>query len=131
MTERVALLGAAILGAALRWGLGAAVDTDPHGIGWATLLANVLGCLALGAVAHDLVDPGLARRALQGWRVAVAVGFCGGLTTFSTLAVHVAEGLRGDRALVATADLGLSVVAGIAALLVGVALGVRLDRRAA
>lgn len=129
LADQLAIASAAVLGAGVRWALSATIDTDPAGIGWATLAANLAGCLVLGIVAARLVPgrPGQAHAPaeLEGWRRAVAVGFCGGLTTFSTLAVAVAVGLRDGRALVAASDLGLSVVTGLGAVVLGVAIGRR------
>ncbi|HEY0022786.1 MAG TPA: CrcB family protein [Longimicrobium sp.] len=72
----VALGGAA--GAVARYGAGRWVGV-PAGAGfpWATFGVNVAGSLLLGIVVA-LVPPDDPRRAL------LAVGFCGGLTTFST-----------------------------------------------
>lgn len=72
---------------------------------WATLLVNVVGAALLGYVAVALP----ARRPLLG------TGFCGGLTTFSTLQLEVLELSAGDAVayLVASALLGwLAVAAG-------------------
>lgn len=75
----VALGGGA--GAAVRYLAGHRLDRHPDGgWPWGTLLVNVLGSAALGA---------LAVRALSGDLVALlATGFCGGLTTWSALAVQ-------------------------------------------
>ncbi len=75
---------------------------------WATLLVNVLGALLLGYVVVALP----ARRPLLG------TGFCGGLTTFSTLQLEALELSAPDAVayLAASAVLGwLAVAAGQAA----------------
>jgi fluoride exporter len=90
----VALGGA--LGATVRWAVVSTVDfgTFP----WPVLLINVAGSLLLGGVlagewshpsAHVVLHDG------------AAIGFCGGLTTFSTFALEVVELTRDG--LVATA----------------------------
>ena len=56
---------------------------------WATLLVNVIGAALLGYVVVALP----ARRPLLG------TGFCGGLTTFSTLQLEVLELPAGDAVL--------------------------------
>ena len=50
------------------------------------------------------------------------VGFCGGFTTFSTLAVEVDQRVQHGRAGLATAYLVVSLVAGVAAALAGISL---------
>ncbi|WP_195210432.1 fluoride efflux transporter FluC [Actinomarinicola tropica] len=124
MSGRALLVVAAVLGAATRWGIGELLDTGTEGVGWATLVANVLGCLLLGIATHDVVArPSRAR--LGRWQAAAA-GFCGGLSTFSTLVVRTAEALGDGRPADGLADLALSVGAGLAAVALGTALGRRL-----
>ncbi len=90
MKRRVAgrLIGpvviAGILGSGLRWAVGETVANPT-----ATLLVvNTIGSFILGAV---LAGP--PRRSTR-W---LAVGFCGGLTTFSGFALAVAERLRDNQ----------------------------------
>jgi len=113
----VALGGAA--GALGRWGLSSAVYGG-LGAGWAwgTLTVNVLGCLGLGVVAvwADAATSGA-------WlRSGLGIGFLGAFTTFSTFsleAVRMAQEGEGGRA---AAYVVVSVVVGILAVLVGMAL---------
>ncbi len=52
-----------------------------------TTIANVLGCAAIGALGeYALVDETISERA----KLAIRVGFLGGLTTFSTFAAESA-----------------------------------------
>lgn len=87
---------------------------DHRGWLWLTLGAvNVVGCLVVGA--------GMAAadrwRWPSQWRLALTVGLCGGLTTFSTVAIEVAlafdDGAGPAAAAVgwAVVSLGLGVVA--------------------
>jgi CrcB protein len=107
----VALGGAA--GAVARYGAGRWVGV-PAGAGfpWATFGVNVAGSLLLGIVVA-LVPPDDPRRAL------LAVGFCGGLTTFSTFGYETMVLWQHRAYGVAAAYVGLSVVSG----LLGVVLG--------
>lgn len=79
---------------------------------WGTLAVNVAGSLVLGAVHGWPTAP-------DGVRLAVGVGFCGALTTYSTFAfetVRLAE--SGARRYAALNALG-SLAAGLAAALAG------------
>lgn len=110
----VALGGA--VGATVRWAL---LDVGADAFRPVLLGVNVLGCVVLGwAVARE----GPAGTDRHRWlHDAVAVGFCGGLTTFSTLAVEVAELGRDGHAAFGAWYLGASVVLGMAGVMFGAA----------
>lgn len=91
MTVLLVALGAAA-GTALRYWAAAVVGGRP-----ATLAVNVAGSLLLGLL-------------VEGPVAALAVGFAGGLTTFSTWAVETADG-GGWRYAVTTAALCLAAAA--------------------
>ena len=100
-------------------------ELAPHHSGhwpWATLVANVAGAALLGFVLVRFSSraPGPSRaRALLG------TGFCGGLTTFSTLQRELLEMLDTGRGGLAVAYVAVSLVAGLA----GVLAAVRLTKR--
>lgn len=104
----------AMAGAALRWGL---VELQGDGNWqWGLLAANVAGALILGWLLADRWSDADVER---GMRLGLGVGFCGSLTTTSTLAVAVAElgregrwGLGVAYAVVSLAVAGAAVVAG-------------------
>ena len=106
----VAVAGA--LGALSRYGIGRAVGTTSFP--WATLGINVVGCAALGYV---LGGPG------RDWSpdvtTAVAAGFLGAFTTFSTFGYETTALVRDGRAPAAALYVGLSVAAGLAAAALG------------
>jgi CrcB protein len=54
----------------------------------ATTIANILGSFLIGAIAARVDDRS------QSLYLLVAVGFCGGLTTFSSLALELVDHLR-------------------------------------
>lgn len=107
MTKRqlifIALGGAG--GASTRW----TVSTlAPDGsFPWMTLLVNLVGCGLLGWVIRSAPQRDL--KALLG------TGFCGGLTTFSTMSLEIALLLQDGKALVSWAYLIASVILGLAA----------------
>jgi CrcB protein len=106
------------LGTLLRAGLLEAVGEGAPGWPWATLVVNVVGAFLLGYLVTAL-PPVTRHRPL--W----TTGFCGGLTTFSTLQVELVKMLEAGHVGIALGYAGASVVAG----LVGVEAGVALARR--
>jgi CrcB protein len=104
------------VGATLRWAL---LELGGEAFRPALLLVNLLGCVVLGAAVAREGAPGTARH--RWLHDAVAVGFCGGLTTFSTLAVEVAELGRDGHAGFGAWYLGASVVLGMAGVMFGAA----------
>ena len=86
---------------------------------WGTLLVNIAGCLAIGALYHYFES----RPPLVGpWRVALIGGFLGGFTTFSALGLETWQLLQSGRALTALLYALGSVVLGVAAVAAGIAL---------
>ena len=109
-TERtlaVALGG--VVGAALRWALLEAFGSTDFPV--ATFAANVLACFGLGVVVA------WGRRDALG--VGLATGFCGGLSTMSTLALEAAMFLDEGRFAMLVAYLVASLAAGVVALEAG------------
>ena len=76
-----------------------------------TLVVNVAGSFVLGL----LVGAGVTGAPLA----LVGIGFCGALTTFSTLAVEVWDALSDERRVEATAVVTLSLTLGIGAAWLG------------
>lgn len=81
----VALGGVA--GTVVRWATGEVVSDAVV----ALLLVNTVGTALLGAITYGVLHGNPTRNLLLG------VGFCGGLTTFSTFALHVAVRLDDGR----------------------------------
>ncbi|MEU9739240.1 fluoride efflux transporter CrcB [Micromonospora chersina] len=114
MTVLLIALGAA-LGAPLRYLTDRAVQARHDSpFPWGTLTVNVAGSLLLGAVAAAPASPAVT--------ALVGTGFCGALTTWSTLSYETLrlhrEGARGH----ALASALGSIAAGLAAATVGYAL---------
>jgi fluoride exporter len=83
----LAVIGAGgAIGAAARYGTALAIPPRLDAFPAATFLVNVVGAVILGAVAALPAD-WLAAHELT--RPAIGTGFCGGLTTFSTMTVEI------------------------------------------
>jgi fluoride exporter len=109
----IALFGA--LGSLARY----AVGLWARGLGvafpYGTLLVNVIGCLILGFVATLALE----NRVSEELRLAVAVGFCGAFTTFSTFELEVMNALLEGRSWLAALYVVSSVLLGFVAVLAG------------
>lgn len=108
----VALGGA--VGSALRYALSWLWPaTQNGGLPLGTLAANILGCLVIGFVGT------LLQRWFgggEGFRLLVCVGFCGGLTTLSSLVNETSGMAHTNQILMAAGYLGASVALGFVAL---------------
>ncbi len=116
----VALGGA--IGASARYGVSLAIPVRDAGWPWATFVVNVSGSLLIGLLAGWL-----ASRAEAGepWRLLLGVGVLGGFTTFSAYSLETLRLIeRGDIAGAAAYAIG-SVLAGLAAVALGLALAKR------
>lgn len=104
------------LGGICRFGLSRAVQAvAPAGFPYATFVVNLLGCLLIGIVAGVL-----SRMQLQEeWRLVLAVGFCGGFTTFSTFSSENLALLQSGNILTCILYAAVSVVLGVIAVWVG------------
>jgi len=100
-----------------RYEIGLAWPVSAGTFPWTTLTINLLGSVLLGVVLTVVAaDSASAHR----FRAFAAVGFCGGFTTFSTWMVEtVLLGRGGDVGLGALYTL-VSLIAGLAAVVVGV-----------
>jgi fluoride exporter len=114
----IAIFGA--LGTLARYGLQGVVQvrtasTFPLG----TLLVNLSGCFLLGLIGqftlkHMVISPD--------WRMAIAIGFFGGYTTFSSFGWETAKMLEAGEWAWATAYVGASVMAGLLLSVAGIRL---------
>jgi CrcB protein len=99
----------AIPGALLRWRLERLTDQvmpGLHGLVEADLLANLLGCLLIGALLAQ--PPRRARLFLWG-----AIGFCGSLTTFSSWMLELTRVMQHGKGWAAISVLLVSLVGGL------------------
>jgi CrcB protein len=103
-----AIFAGGSLGALARVGLGELLPRDLDGWPWATFLANVAGTFLLGLVAARWRAPSSVRPALLG------AGFCGALTTFSTVQIELIELARHGHTALAAGYLVASIGTGLA-----------------
>lgn len=119
----VALGGA--LGAVARYWLSGWISrwTSASPFPWGTLGVNVLGSFALGL----LIALGAEGRLLLSphTRTLWGLGFLGAFTTFSTFSFETMEAFRLGDPKIAVANIGLSLILGLAACFLGLTLGGR------
>ncbi|MGA2836931.1 MAG: CrcB family protein [Acidimicrobiales bacterium] len=107
------------LGTLARYGIERAVPPPADGIPWATFAVNVAGSLLLGVVVTLVVERWPGDRYL---RPLLAVGFCGGFTTFSTMAVEIDQRIQHGHPGIAVTYVAVTLVAGLGAALAGITL---------
>jgi len=115
------IAAAGALGSLSRYALsGAVYAAAGSGFAYGTLVVNVLGSFLLGLLMHlglttDLIPPHL--------RTAVAIGFLGAFTTFSTFSYEtvqfIQEGAWGAAALNIVSSIGLGIAAVFAGIFTG------------
>ncbi len=88
-------------------------------IPWGVLVVNVVGSFIAGLALGLPLDATA--------KLLVLTGFCGGLTTFSTLAVDTIQLVLAGKHLAALASVGLTLALGIPAALVGLLLALTLN----
>ena len=121
--ELAAVFAGGAAGAVARAEIVEALPSHPGRWPWATFAVNIGGALLLGYFTTRLQE----RLPLSAYRrPLLGTGFCGGLTTFSTMQLELLRMLDQGRVGLATAYAVLSVLCGA----VAVALATNLVRRA-
>ncbi len=123
------------LGALTRYGTGLlAGRTLGTSFPWGTLIVNGAGCFIMGVVLHILADleirAALAapiRLQLAFWHKAVAVGFLGALTTFSTFGADTIRELQGGNAQLAVVNVLANVALSLTAVWLGLMMATAFD----
>lgn len=112
-------LGGAV-GALLRAGIAEALPDPGVGWPWATFVVNVAGAALLGYWFTTLPHT-------QYRRPLLTTGFCGALTTFSTVQVEMVEMIDAGRVALAVLYIAASVGAGLVGVQAATALGRRTE----
>lgn len=122
------LVGAgAVLGVLGRWEAGnLARQHLPASFPFGTLIVNLAGCLLIGIVQSLFLDLSAMRRGTQ---LFLAVGLCGGFTTFSTFSVETMQLIEAGHIRRAIVYQGLSLAGGFSMVLVGMMLAQVAHRR--
>jgi fluoride exporter len=112
------VLAGGMVGAPLRYLTDRAVQSRHDTVfPWGTFAVNVVGCLVLGVLAGATLQ-GAASRSTQ---ALVGIGFCGGLTTYSTFSYETLRLAETGSRFLAAANVVASVVAGLGAAFLGAA----------
>lgn len=122
----VAVAAGGFVGGLVRYLVGLAWPTPAGSIPWAIVAVNTVGAFVL-ALLLVLVTEVLPPTTYL--RPAVGTGFCGALTTFSSVMVGLDQLVSGGSPLAALVYLLVSLVAGAAAVALGVFLGRGIGRR--
>jgi CrcB protein len=112
-----AIAAGGALGTLARYGVDRALAGPPLGFPWSTLLVNLAGSFLLGVAVTVVVERWSPTRFARPF---VAIGFCGGFTTFSTMVVEAAQRGQHGRVGLAAVYLAVSLVAGVAAAAAGI-----------
>ena len=115
-TELSAIFAGGFIGALARAALAQSVRASPGTWPWAIFAVNMIGAALLAFIVirdQESVQPSIHRRAF------LAVGFCGTLTTFSTLMLELVKMIEGSYWALASGYCAASIAGGLAAVLLG------------
>jgi len=108
------------MGAIARYQVAAMIQARiPAGFPWGTFVVNITGCLVMGVATALLTDRLIVH---PNWRFLIPIGFIGAYTTFSTFEMETFRAISEGAWLVGGLNVVSSVVAGYAALWLGVVL---------
>ncbi|NPA67200.1 MAG: fluoride efflux transporter CrcB [Chlorobi bacterium] len=118
MIQNVMLIGAGgFLGSIMRYGSNQVmlkVFQTQHPIG--TFFVNILGSFLIGLILGVFERGG---EVSNNWKLFLAVGFCGGFTTFSSFAVENLNFLQSQQFMMSFLYVGISLFLGLAAVYAG------------
>jgi len=108
------------LGTVARYAISRALPVGVHSFPWATFWTNVSGAFVLGVLLTLILERWPPTRYVRPF---AATGFVGAYTTWSTFMVEIDELLAHGHAATALAYMGTSLVVGLAAVVLGIAVG--------
>ncbi len=119
VARALAIAGGGALGTLARYAVERGMPVATDAFPWPTFLVNVVGSFLLAVILTLVVERFPPTRYVRPF---AAIGFCGGFTTFSTLAVEIVQ--RGQHGHVATAGVYLvsTLVVGFVAAAAGITL---------
>jgi fluoride exporter len=121
VSDIAAIAAGGALGSAARYLVGLAFGSPARDVfPWATFTINVSGSLLLGLAMIYLLDVWPPRRSL---RLFLTTGVLGGYTTFSAYETGILHLIQGHAIALADAYAFTSLIAGVAAIWCGIALG--------
>ncbi|OBJ56519.1 fluoride efflux transporter CrcB [Mycobacterium sp. 1423905.2] len=110
--ELAAIFAGGAVGALTRAGLATLFVTDPARWPWPTFIVNIAGAFLVGYFTTRLLE----RLPLSSYRrPLLGTGFCGGLTTFSTMQVETVKMLEHGHWVLATTYTAVSIAVGLLA----------------
>jgi len=101
-----------------RYGIAQMMRSYSQAFPWATLTANALSCIVLGALVAWSMKNGLA----DSTKLLLLVGFCGGFSTFSTFTNETYQLWESGELLYALANIGGSLLLCLCCLYLGMKL---------
>ncbi len=122
MTSVLAVAAGGAIGSVGRWGLGLLLSSCLPGLPAGTFVANVLAGLVIGVVS----GAGSVTPLPEETRLLLAVGLCGGLSTFSTFSNETLGMIESGNVVAAGANIALNVCVCLLAVWVGTRLGTML-----
>jgi CrcB protein len=115
----LAIAAGGMLGTPSRYAVERIVHVGPGTFPWSTFTVNVTGCFVLGALLTLILERWPPSRYVRAFAV---VGFLGAYTTFSTYTVEAATLTKDHHADIALAYVVASLVAGLVAVYIGIAI---------
>jgi len=120
MKEVLLVFAGGGLGSLLRYQLGRFINqTYLSAFPMATLVINMLACFLLGLILGYLNSQ---EHQNQAAKLLLAVGFCGGFSTFSTFSYETLTLIREGQTTLALGNVFISVILGLAATFIGLVL---------
>ncbi|MCC7466358.1 MAG: fluoride efflux transporter CrcB [Saprospiraceae bacterium] len=107
------------LGSLCRWGLSLLIQPLVPRFPWATLASNALACLVMGVLLQQQLGTGVTEQR----RLLLAVGFCGGFSTFSTFTAETLQLWLGGQSLYAAINILANLMICMVFLVIGMKLG--------